>query len=387
MKYIYLLLLILILYYLFKNIYQKYSNQENFDPSLVPVSSIVTLAKVAQKLVDGGGTLTNPGNLQIGLPSAGALGNLYVTGTNTVDGNTAIKGTTSIDSLLTANGGISTTTIAATNNIAANSLSTTNGNVSINNGTINLTSDGSGGLYFLNSGNTASPVYNRLYMGPTNVTGDFNASGNAIIGGNSSIGGSLDVNGQLNANGNVVIRNSNLTAPNDLNILLPGGQLNVNNAWGGSGNMNVSGNLNVGKNSTIIGDVIVNGTIRSLKGVSKYLINQSSGQFLSYNGTSLISVSVPDNNSLWLIMPTGTNNAVLMATNGTVVVAYGQNNNGDGSAKLENNTGQTVYVQSWNPFKFGQSGCYSVRCNNGVFSQWANCWGNNTGGDATWTLL
>jgi hypothetical protein len=189
MKYIYLLLLILVLYYLFLNIYQKYSNQEDFDPSLVPVSSIVTLAKVAQKLVDGGGTLTNPGNLQIGLPSTGALGNLYVTGTNKVDGNTTIKGTTTIDSLLTANGGISTTTIGATDNISANSFSTTNGNVSINNGTINLTSDGTGGLYFLRSGTPGAPVYNRLYMGNTNVTGDFSASGNAQIVGNTTISG------------------------------------------------------------------------------------------------------------------------------------------------------------------------------------------------------
>ena len=51
---------------MFSNLYQNYSSSEHFDPSLVPVSSIVTLAKVAQKLVDGGGTLTNPGNLQIG---------------------------------------------------------------------------------------------------------------------------------------------------------------------------------------------------------------------------------------------------------------------------------------------------------------------------------
>jgi hypothetical protein len=99
MKYIYLLFGLIIIYLVYCY-YRKYGEQENFDPSLVPVSSIVTLAKVAQKLVDGGGTLTNPGNLQIGLPSAGAVGNLYVTGTNTVDGIStfnnpvSIKGTT-----------------------------------------------------------------------------------------------------------------------------------------------------------------------------------------------------------------------------------------------------------------------------------------------------
>jgi hypothetical protein len=62
MKYIYLLLLILVLYYLFKNIYQKFNNHENFDSSLVPVSSIATLAKIAQKLVDSR-TITNSGKL------------------------------------------------------------------------------------------------------------------------------------------------------------------------------------------------------------------------------------------------------------------------------------------------------------------------------------
>ena len=189
MKYIYLLFGLIIIYLLYCY-YRKYGDQENFDPSLVPVSSIVTLAKVAQKLVDGGGTLTNPGNLQIGLPSGGAVGNLYVTGTNTVDGNTTIKGTTAINSLLTANGGISTTTIGATDNIAANSFSTINGNVSINNGLINLTSDGTGGLYFLNSGNPGAPVYNKLYMGNTNVTGDFSASGNSTVNGTTTLNGS-----------------------------------------------------------------------------------------------------------------------------------------------------------------------------------------------------
>jgi hypothetical protein len=126
MKYIYLLLLILVLYYLFSNIYKKYSNQEDFDPSLVPVSSIVTLAKVAQKLVDGGGTLTNPGNLQIGLPSAGALGNLYVTGTNKVDGNTTFNGNTTINNTLGVTGA---TTIGST--LGVTGVTTLNGGVNI----------------------------------------------------------------------------------------------------------------------------------------------------------------------------------------------------------------------------------------------------------------
>jgi hypothetical protein len=108
MKYLYLILLVLIVYYVFKNIYSNYSNSEHFDPSLVPVSSIITLAKVAQKLVDGNGTLTNPGNLQIGVPSA--PGNLKVTGTTELNGeSTTITGVTRINGGTSIYGTLSTT--------------------------------------------------------------------------------------------------------------------------------------------------------------------------------------------------------------------------------------------------------------------------------------
>jgi microcystin-dependent protein len=123
MKYIYILLVILVLYYLFLNIYQKYSNQENFDPSLVPVSSIVTLAKVAQKLVNGGGTLTNPGNLQIGIPSAGGYGNLIVTGTNTVNGVSTFNNPVTVNGTTTFNGDntlTGTQTITGISNVSGN---------------------------------------------------------------------------------------------------------------------------------------------------------------------------------------------------------------------------------------------------------------------------
>jgi hypothetical protein len=82
----------IILYFVLSSVFETFSaEQENFDPSLVPVSSIVTLAKVAQKLVNGNGTLTNPGNLQIGA-SASAPGNLTVTGNSTVNGNILFGG-------------------------------------------------------------------------------------------------------------------------------------------------------------------------------------------------------------------------------------------------------------------------------------------------------
>jgi hypothetical protein len=78
----------IILYFLLSAVFENfYLEQENFDPSLVPVSSIVTLAKVAQKLVNGNGTLTNPGNLQIGGASGSSPGNLTVTGNTTINGS------------------------------------------------------------------------------------------------------------------------------------------------------------------------------------------------------------------------------------------------------------------------------------------------------------
>jgi hypothetical protein len=83
----------IILYFVLSSVFETFSvEQENFDPSLVPVSSIVTLAKVAQKLVNGNGTLTNPGNLQIGATGTTPGGNLTVTGNSTVNGNVLFGG-------------------------------------------------------------------------------------------------------------------------------------------------------------------------------------------------------------------------------------------------------------------------------------------------------
>ena len=118
MQYLYILLLGLIIYYIISRYYENY--RENFDPSLVPVSSIVTLAKVAQKLVDGGGTLTSPGNLTLGTPSA--VGNLIVTGNNTTSGISTLAGATTIG----VPGTPSTTT-----NLTLNGQTTMYGNLSV----------------------------------------------------------------------------------------------------------------------------------------------------------------------------------------------------------------------------------------------------------------
>jgi len=88
-----------ILYFVLTAIFDNFTlEQENFDPSLVPVSSIITLAKVAQKLVNGNGTLTNPGNLQIG-SSASAPGNLTVTGNANINGKLFVGNENIVDTI------------------------------------------------------------------------------------------------------------------------------------------------------------------------------------------------------------------------------------------------------------------------------------------------
>jgi hypothetical protein len=98
----------IILYFILSIIFDNFNiEQENFDSSLVPVSSIISLAKIAQKLVNGNGTLTNPGNLQIGASTA-TPGNLTVTGNSIITGNLSIAGTTNFNGPVTFGTGNST---------------------------------------------------------------------------------------------------------------------------------------------------------------------------------------------------------------------------------------------------------------------------------------
>jgi hypothetical protein len=69
-------------------------------------------------------------------------------------------------------------------------ISTGEGKVSINNGTINLTSDGGGGLYFLKSGGVVGDkAWNKLHTGDIFVNGNNNISGNLNAGGNVNVSG------------------------------------------------------------------------------------------------------------------------------------------------------------------------------------------------------
>jgi len=175
------LLLGVFLYFLFTYVLENYLvEQENFDPSLVPVSSIVTLAKVAQKLVNGNGTLTNPGNLQIGK-------DMQATGNLTVTGKTAIGSTTMGDKTLNVTG-----TLGVSGDTTVGGNSTTNGNINIAAGTgingINITS-GNPYISFNKTGSTGQP---QLYSDGTILhayNSPFQVDQNLIVGGNTELSG------------------------------------------------------------------------------------------------------------------------------------------------------------------------------------------------------
>jgi hypothetical protein len=336
MKYIYILLLILILYYLFSNIYQKYSNQENFDPSLVPVSSIVTLAKVAQKLVDGGGTLTNPGNLQIGMPSAGALGNLRVTGTNIVDGVSTLNGDTTINNSVHITGATTTpadsgdmrthfnhpdgynylrghTRTDGNVDIRKGNLSTS-GNISINN-TTNLNADGTGGLNIQHADNS---TWSNTTLGSLTANGNAQINGNSGVSGSSTIGGQLTVNGSASTNvgfpgtGGGQNLNSYISTPslhlgrgwNNGDIIhsnAPSGlSLTADNGVGTLGNFSVDGDLNVGSGNKIcIGSTcIYEEQLQVLNGTRAMAIHSKSRTgYLENNGNAIFTNMGDDENS------------------------------------------------------------------------------------------
>ena len=203
MKYLYILLICLILFYVLTRFYEKYYSQENFDPSLVPVSSIITLAKVAQKIVDGNGTLTNPANLNIGTPSG--TGNLFVTGNTTTVGNETVDGTLTVGSNTNVGGnlGVAGATNLSTLGVSgATNLSTlgVNGTTTLNtlgvNGATNLSTLGVSG---------ATNLSTLGVSGATTLSNTLGVTGNTTIGGTLGVTGATTVGGTLGVSGNTTL--------------------------------------------------------------------------------------------------------------------------------------------------------------------------------------
>ena len=161
------------------------SEPETFDPSLVPVSSIVTLAKVAQKLVDGNGTLTNPGNL-------------------TVTGNMAVNGNLKVNGIIE-----STTTGPFFTHIKS-------GNTPIETAknTFTIWNNGSGEIVILGSTGTEYAWTKQVGFNGANST----ISCNNITPGYSGAG-TINTNGTINITGKL-----NITTP-DLGIAYNRGDL------------------------------------------------------------------------------------------------------------------------------------------------------------------
>jgi len=228
----YYLLLGVFLYFLFTRILDYFSlEQENFDPSLVPVSSIVTLAKVAQKLVDGNGTLTNPGNLQIGASTA-TPGNLTVTGNNTVNGTSTVDGTSNITGNTTIGGAL-----AVNGNTTLSGPTSLSGLLNANSGATLSSATVTGTLSAGATTLSSATVTGTLNAGATtlssaNVTGTLDAGATTLS--SATISGKLTTTGSLNASGGDAFGFSGSGQGQTLTGSIVTGTLGIGRGWQGS---------------------------------------------------------------------------------------------------------------------------------------------------------
>jgi hypothetical protein len=336
----YYLILGVLLYFLFTYILERFSNleQENFDPSLVPVSSIVTLAKVAQKLVNGNGTLTNPGNLQIGIGNGGATGNLKVTGSSTfgstidgpntfnVSGTAGVSGDTAIGGKLNVTGD---TTVNSTINIAAGSE---NKGIKITSGNpyISFTKTGSTVVPQIYSDGTILHAYNAPFEVDQNLTvkgkttignatdspNTLNVVGTVGVSGDTALGGALTVNG-ISTGGELAAKNY---TTNSSYKFIPGGSTSANNIDANALNLYAYGtpsakhiaNFNNNGSTEFFGNVTINDRLK-VNGLSYDSTDQSMIMNAGFNDKCLVSsnsslittatCNQTDPNQFWIIKP------------------------------------------------------------------------------------
>jgi hypothetical protein len=232
----------IILYFVLSHVFDNFNlEQENFDPSLVPVSSIVTLAKVAQKLVNGNGTLTNPGNLQIG-SSASAPGNLTVTGNTTVNGTLFMSN----DRWQKSNDG-------------KNRL-----HFGVNTGT--HYGSGDGNHYFRTGADGNTPDGMIL-----------NSNGNLTVTGNTTINGSITAGSASNAQ---TIKTWGLVNSNSLTV--GPGSIQFNGPVAAGANLSVGTNLSVGGNSTVTGNIVSSSSLAAI-------VPGSTASTMTYSAGTVVS--------------------------------------------------------------------------------------------------
>jgi hypothetical protein len=359
-----------ILYFVLTAIFDNFTlEQENFDPSLVPVSSIITLAKVAQKLVNGNGTLTNPGNLQIG-SSTSAPGNLTVTGNANING-TLFVGNENIVKIITDR------ITALSTSLTTNAL-TVNGNASV---TGDLTVKGTNILDTING--AISTLGNSFKTNTLEVTGATHFTGygqdtwlpftdgnnylrkNVIIDqGNLSVTKNVNVGGNLTIGSKGMFYGNGDPYANDGWVRLMKSDGSANYVDGGFATSNLYSQLDttVNRNLQVNGNATINGklTVGNLDAVStinalNYSINLLADRIATLEkNISVISINFPKPLSLTMI-------GVLTTPTVRAPLFYGWNftwDNNDWKDKMKNTIG-------WNGQKdnkyYSYGGGYDLR--------------------------
>jgi hypothetical protein len=360
----------IVLYFVLTQVFENFNiEQENFDPSLVPVSSIVTLAKVAQKLVNGNGTLTNPGNLQSG-GSASAPGNLTVTGNfllgtkamlyaggdkfandNWVrlmkaDGATAYSG---MD-----NGGF------AASNLYSQQDTTVNRNLNV------VSSISNGGLTI--KPGSASPDTTLFQFGDgTGWRARFGKAGSPTLDVYDSPGGGVQVTGNLSATGVLQLNGSNgqindntgvsrlLFHGPDKNTYYDAGAGNIHYFRGHRGadgtNINVRGNLEVMNTATTHGNSIIgsNLTVRNNQPSRIDLKDEFGGHpAISTTATDRPLWILPGNKEVSIGHPDPSFKSNLTVTGNITLPSDRRLVFSDGNNTIGFNPGDGVKIRSWN---------------------------------------
>ena len=212
------------LYFSINYILDKFiPSYENFDPSLVPVSSIITLAKVAQKITNGNGVLLNPGNLQLGTGST-APGTLTVNGTITLTGNTAITGTLNAGATTLSSASVSGTLGAGATTLSSATVSGTLGAGATTLSSLNVTGattiNGTlgAGTTTLSSATVSGELSaGATTLGNTIINGTLNTTGLATLS-SATVSGALTAGtttlGSAIINGNLTVNNGTITTDN-----------------------------------------------------------------------------------------------------------------------------------------------------------------------------
>jgi len=194
MKYIYILLFCIIGVYLIFKFNENYSTFENFDPSLVPMSSIITLAKITEKLIDIDGNLIFPANFIINK-------NVTVTGNATIEDNFITGG----------------------NNIIAGQLNTQSGYETINGALYTPLIIGSGPSSSLNIYSPTVTVNDNITVNNNSSTIQIKGNTNFETGSSINVTDNVTINGLLNTNqidvtGTVTCNNNTPTSTTSGNL-------------------------------------------------------------------------------------------------------------------------------------------------------------------------